>query len=155
MPDEQQEQKQGGEIGKAAAEELKGKISNDEQRKLDAESDENYDAQFQQHLEEKLKPEIEAFNEQAEFADALKMRSSSGMLQFFRDDVPAYALLIRNRQLHFLEPGSSTPVSSLRIVGGPEEYVLHGGSGAAAPLDEADTLKGLLRLAAGGSFQAE
>lgn len=157
MPDEQQQggQSKGGEIGKQAAEELSGKIHNDEQRKLDHESDENYDAQFQQHLVEKLKPEIEAFNEKAEFADALKMHAGSEMLQFFRDNKPAYALLIRKRELHFLDPGSSTPVSSLQIKGGPEEYAFQGGTGAAAPMDEAEAIKGFIRLAAGGKFQAE
>ena len=156
MPAEQNQQQsaKGGEIGKEVAAELHGKISNDEQRKLDHESDENYDAQFQQHLVEKLKPEIQAFNDQAEFADALKMTTESGMLKFFRDNVPAYALLIRNRELHFLDPGSSTPVTSIRVTGGPDEYFFHGGSGSAAPMDEAEAIKGLIRLAAGGKFQA-
>ena len=77
------------------------------------------------------------------------------MLKFFRDNTPAYALLIRNRQLHFLDPGSSTPVSSLQIKGGPDEYAFHGGPGAAAPMEEAQAIKGLIRLAAGGKFQAE
>ena len=162
MPDEQQSggqsqsgQGKSGQIGKQAAEELSGKIHNDEQRKLDNESDENYDDQFQQHLVEKLKPEIEAFNAKAEFADALKMNNGSDMLQFFRDNKPAYALLIRKRQLHFLDPGSSTPVSSLQIKGGPDEYMFQGGAGATAPMDESQAIKGLIRLAAGGKFQAE
>ncbi|GAA3764174.1 hypothetical protein [Terriglobus aquaticus] len=159
MADEQQGQAPGqpksGAIGKEAAEELSGKIHNDEQRKLDNESDENYDAQFQQHLVGRLTPEITAFNDKAEFADALKLHNESGMLQFFRDNKPAYAILIRNRQLHFLDPGSSTPVSTLQIKGGPEEYVFHGGTGAAAPIDENDAVKGFIRLAAGGKFQAE
>lgn len=159
MPDEQQTEGQAtgqsGAIGKEAAAELQGKIHTDEQRKLDRESDENYDAQFQQHLVEKLKPEIAAFNETAEFADALKMSVSSELLQFFRDNRPAYALLIRNRQMHFLDPGSETPVSSLQIKGGPEEYAFHGGAGGAAPMEESAAIKGLIRLAAGGKFQAE
>lgn len=159
MPDEQQgqqdEQSKGGEIGKQAAAELKGKISNDEQRKLDHESDENYDAQFQQQLVSKLKPEIEAFNDQAEFADALQMKVETGMLHFFRDNKPAYALLIRHRTLHFLDPGSSTPVSSVQVSGGPDEYFFHGGAGNAAPMDEPAAIKGLIRLAAGGKFQGE
>lgn len=154
MADEQTSGK-GGSIGKAAAEELSGKIHADEQHKLDTESDENYDAQFQQHLVEKLKPEIEAFNEKAEFADALKMHTESGMLQFFRDNKPAYALLIRNRKLHFLDPGSSTPVSSLQVKGGPDEYAFLGGPDSAAPIDETAGIKGLIRLAAGGRFQAD
>lgn len=159
MADEQQPQAQGksksGDIGTKAAEELSGKIHSDEQRKLDNESDENYDAQFQQHLVEKLTPEITAFNDKAEFADALKMHKESGMLQFFRDNKPAYAILIHKRQLHFLDPGSSTPVSTLQVAGGPDEYVLHGGTGSAAPISEDDAIKGLIRLAAGGKFQAE
>ena len=154
MADEEQKGKS-GDIGKEAADELSGKIHTDEQQKLDHESDENYDAQFQQHLVEKLKPEITAFNEKAEFADALKMHAEAGMLQFFRDNKPSYALLIRKRQLHFLDPGSSTPVSSLQIKGGPDEYAFHGGTGAAAPMEEAQAIKGLIRLAAGGKFQAD
>ena len=156
MPGEQeQQQPKSGDIGKQAADELSGKIHTDEQRKLDNESDENYDAQFQQHLVEKLTPEITAFNDKAEFADALTMHKGAGMLQFFRDNKPAYAILIRNRQLHFLDPGSSTPVSTLAIKGGPDEYIFHGGTGSAAPMDEADAIKGFIRLAAGGKFQAE
>ena len=159
MPDEQEgqaeQQPKGGQIGKQAADELSGKIHVDEQRKLNNESDENYDAQFQQQLVAKLKPEIEAFNEKAEFADTLDMHTESGMLQFFRDNKPAYALLIRNRQIHFLDPGSSTPVSSVQVTGGPYEYFFHGGSGSAAPMEDADVVKGLIRLAAGGKFQAE
>ena len=161
MPGEQEQQQgqpqppKSGDIGKEAAQELTGKIHNDEQQKLDRESDENYDAQFQQHLVEKLKPEVTAFNEKAEFADALKMTAETGMLKFFRDNKPSYALLIRKRELHFLDPGSSTPVSSLQIKGGPDEYVFHGGTGAAAPIDEPDAIKGFIRLAAGGKFQAD
>ena len=148
-------QPKSGSIGKQAAEELSGKIHNDEQQKLDHETDENYDAQFQQHLVEKLKPEVTAFNDKAEFADALKMTVETDMLKFFRDNQPSYALIIRKRELHFLDPGSSTPVSSLLIKGGPDEYVFLGGAGSAAPIDEADAIKGFIRLAAGGKFQAE
>lgn len=160
MPDEQQgkasqEQPKGGSIGKEVAAELSGKISNDDQHKLDHESDANYDAQFQQHLVTKLKPEVEAFNDKAEFADAILMKSETDMLRFYRDNVPAFAIVIKHRTLHFLDPHSTEPVATLAITGGPDEYFLHGGSGNAAPMDETAAIKGLLRLAVGGKFQAD
>ncbi len=143
-----------GEIGKQAAEELKGKIEVDEQRKMAAETDETFDTQLQAHLLEKLQPEVEAFNEQAEFADALKVEKGSGMLQFYRDNKPAYALLIHKRKLLFLAPDSKTPVRTLAAAGGPDEYAFQGGDTVASALSEEDLLKGLIRVAVGGTFEA-
>ena len=144
-----------GEIGKVAAEELRGKLAIDEQQKIASESDETYDAQLLAHLQEKLQPEIEAFNEQAEFADALTVETSSGMLQFYRDNKPAYAVLVHKRKLLFLSPESKEPVRTLAAAGGPEEYAFQGGSGSAAAMSEEDLLKGLIRTAVGGTFEAK
>ncbi len=142
-----------GEIGKSAAEELKGKLEVDEQAKLSSESSDVYDAELYTHLQEKLQPEVQAFNDEAEAADQLKMEKGSGTLQFFRDNKPAFAVLVKDRALHFLDVGKSTPTQTLQVVGGPEEYAYQ--STSAASITEEDLLKGLIRLAAGAKFQAE
>ena len=142
-----------GEIGKSAAEELKGKLEVDEQSKLSSESNDVYDAELYAHLLEKLQPEIQAFNDEAEAADQLKLEKGAGTLQFFRDNKPSFAVLVKDRSLHFLDVGKSTPTQSLQVVGGPEEYAYQ--STSAAAISEQDLLKGLIRLAAGAKFQAE
>lgn len=142
-----------GKIGNSAAEDLKGKLEIDEQRKMRSMDDETYDAQLMGHLLERLKPEIESFNEQSKAADQLKMEKGSSMLEFFRDNKPAYAVLVQHRQLLFLDPKSTTPVRTLAVTGGPEEYAFAGGSGVAAPIVEDDLLKGILRVAAGARFE--
>lgn len=142
-----------GEIGKGAAEELKGKLEVDEQNLLRAESTETYDAELFTHLQEKLQPEILAFNDEAQAADQLKMEKGSGTLQFFRNNKPVFAVLVKDRALHFLDVGKSTPTQTLQAVGGPDEYAYQ--SSSAAAMSEEDLLKGLVRLAAGATFQAE
>lgn len=142
-----------GEIGKAAAEELKGKLEVDEQNKLNNESNEVYDLELLAHLREKLAPEIEAFNEKAQAADQLKLEKGSGMLQFFRDNKPAFAVLVKDRALHFLDVGSAKATETLKATGGPDEYAFLSDSGSA--LSEEDLLKGLIRTAAGAKFQVE
>lgn len=142
-----------GEIGKSAAEELKGKIDVDEQRKEQALDDETYDAQLLKHLQERMKAEIESFNEQAKAADQLKMEKGSSMLQLFRDNKPAFAVMVQHRQVMFLDPRSTAPVCTLRATGGPEEYAFLSGPGSAAAMGEDDMLKGLLRMAAGAMFE--
>lgn len=135
-----------GEIGKATAEALHPKLEADQERRMDRESDADFDARVLDTLDAHLKPEVEAFNQNATEADQITAKKSSGKLEIYKANLPVFALWFHERRMIVLPPDSTTPVCDIPVTaeGGVLKY---GG------LAESGMMAGLLRAAAAGAFR--
>ena len=130
-------------LGKQLAEQMQGKLDSDEAHRLATEDDKVYDARVLTMLETKLKAAVTGFNDVAKAADQLSVEKGTGMLQFYKANLPVLAAKVQHRELGILPAMQSTPVQTYAITGGPDEFIFSG-------KPQTDFLKELLTMVTSG-----
>ena len=131
-------------LGKQLAEQMQGKLDTDEARRLETESDEDYDKTVLTVLETKLKAATLGFNDMAKAADQLTVEKGSNMLQLYKANLPVFAAKISHRQVQIVPAMETTPTQTFAVAGGPDEFTFNG-------KPQPEFLKDLLIMAVSGS----